>query len=106
MSGYLRSEDERMRCKIPWDASDDARIEATKTGLRDIINHMLDQLELPILDDRVSPLDGIECLLVVGGTDRQVKALKDCQRWLKRYRVVTGLGFSHIVTMESGRATP
>ena len=25
----------------------------------------------------------------MGGTDRQVKALKDCQRWLKNYRIIT-----------------
>jgi len=106
VSGYLNSEDERMRCKIPWDASDEARITAIKAGLRDIINRMLDQLALPKLDANETPLDGVNRLLAAGGTSQQLKALQDCQRWLKRYRVVTGLGFSHIVTMDSGRATP
>jgi hypothetical protein len=59
-----------------------------KAGQRDIINGLLPQLGLPQIDTNETPLDGIERLLMAGGTEVQVKALKDCQRWLKNYSIV------------------
>jgi hypothetical protein len=105
VNGYLRSQDEQMLCKIAWDASDEARITAIKAGQRDIINGLLPQLGLPQLDANETSLDGIERLLrVVGfypdGTSQQVKALEDCQRWLKNYRIVTNVSMVAMVTTD------
>jgi hypothetical protein len=104
VSGYLRSEDMRLQCKIPWDASDDARIAATKAGQRDILNGLLAQLALPKLDENETPRDGIERLLrIVGfsasGTSQQVKALEDCQRWLKNYFIPLNSRVHHVTVV-------
>jgi hypothetical protein len=88
VASYLRSENELMESRIPRDASDEARIAAIKAGQRGIINRLLPQLALPMLDESETPLDGVKRLIADSGTEQQVKALKDCQRWLKNYLIV------------------
>jgi hypothetical protein len=103
VSGYLRSADMQLQYKLPKDDDDDARIAAIKTGQRNIINNLLPQLGLPKLDGDETPGDGVERLLALGGTDnRQVKALKDCQRWLKNYRFIVRVS-SMVSMVESSR---
>ena len=87
VSGYLRSADNRLQYDLPKDR--DQRIAAVRSGQRDIINNLLPQLGLSTtIDVNEKPSDGIARMLAAGGTEQQVKALKDCQRWLKNYVVV------------------
>ena len=51
-------------------------------GERTAIDALLPQLGLPQLDANGTPYDGINRLLAIGSTKQQVKALKDCQRFL------------------------
>ena len=87
VSGYLRNADNRLQYNLPEDR--DQRIAAVRSGQRDIINNLLPQLGLSTtIDVNEKPSDGIARMLAAGGTEQQVKALKDCQRWLKNYVVV------------------
>jgi hypothetical protein len=90
VAGYLRSENDRLHYKIPQGASPDERIAAAEKRQRVIINQLLPQLELPKLDDNETPSDGVKRLIAIGGSERQLKALRDCERWLKNYIIVIG----------------
>lgn len=108
VSGLLRSGEERLGVRL-YKLNGDELIAATKTGQRDILNNLLPQIEgLPVIAADVDPLDGINQLLAIGGSERQVKALKDCLRWLKSYRILTGMTFSGVKVIseprESGRS--
>jgi hypothetical protein len=87
VAGYLRSCGDRLDRKLPEDK--DQRIAAVQAGQRDIINNLLPQIPLTQrIEATEKPMDGIERLLALGGTDQQVAALKACQRWLKNYFIV------------------
>jgi hypothetical protein len=96
VSGYLRSHDDGLRrtvAKVP----EDQFVEAAAVAVRKILNNLLPQIDnLPMLDTDYAPLEGIEQLLKLGGTERQVNALEDCKRWLSKP--------IHIVTLNSARS--
>ena len=93
VSGYLSSRGRGLQYSLS-NLSDDQVIAATKTGQRDIINNLLPQLGLPVLLGGLGEElhDGINRLIEAGGTEHQIKALKDCARWLRNYKIVTIVG--------------
>jgi hypothetical protein len=100
VGGYLRAEDERMQCRLPIDMND--VIAATKEGLHRIVDGLLLQIGLPPLDANETPHDGIARLLAIGGTDLQLKVLRDCQRWLKDYRIIMSVSTCVVTIRRSG----
>jgi hypothetical protein len=79
VAGYLRSNENEKLCGVDPDS------DAERTIERQIINHMLPQLGITDtikLDEK--PRDGVERLLQQTTEVRQLKALKDCRKWLRR----------------------
>ena len=110
IAGYLRSAEERY--KIPWDVSDDQRAAAIKAAQRDIINAALSQCGVAPLDADKTPADGIAHRLASFTNNTwkiQIKALKDCELWLKKSFVmwtVTTTGSSSYQVGNVGVASP
>jgi hypothetical protein len=98
VAGYLRSADDELHCGALRNIEGEARIAATKTGQRNIINGLLPQLGLPKLSNDEEPREGIKRLIAIGGTEQQVKALKAVERWLKNYIIVISSTVTGIVT--------
>ena len=89
VSSYLRAHGQGLNYNLPRRGRDhEQQRAAAKVEQRNILNNLLPQLGLPMLDSEL--LEGIEQLLVMGGwTDVQANALRDCQKWLKNFRIVT-----------------
>ena len=88
VGGYLRSHEYSIEKKTGHLEGDEWRA-AVKTAQRAILNHLLPQFSLSQIEDHIEPLKHIDLLLILGGTERQMKALKDCQRWLKNFRILS-----------------
>ena len=91
VAGYLRSMGDDLQHQ-PSGLSDDERIVLIRQGQRRIVDQLLPHLDLPKLDDSETLNNGIKRLLALGGTERQAKALKDVERWLKNYLIVISSG--------------